>query len=122
MKKGGQRHGFTITTKNNDRTPLYVVNRNLENNIITVSKEKPITQAQSKLILTDLNYIAWEPQVGKQIEVQTRYRQKPAQCTIVEYSDTTLTLQYNEDSECDSEGQSCVLYDGTKCCGGGIIR
>ena len=117
----GQRHGFAITTSNSLRTPLYVTNRNLELNTITVSEEKPMTKTNDKLTLTDLNYIGWTPRVGSTIEVQTRYRQKPSLCTVTEYTDTTLVLTYNNEGECDSEGQSCVLYDGNVCCGGGII-
>ena len=117
----GQRHGFVISTEDSLRTPFYVQERDLEENTITVSKEKPMTNAKSTLRLTDVNYIAWTPKIGSMVEAQTRYRQRPALTTVLSYTDATLTLAYLQESECESEGQSCVLYDGNVCCGGGII-
>jgi tRNA-uridine 2-sulfurtransferase len=117
----GQRHGFTITTEDSERPVLYVIERNIENNTITVGDSKPIRKVASGLTLTYLNYINWEPEVGTTIEVQTRYRQKPTTCTIKNVTSNTLELSYNEVSEEVSVGQSCVLYDGMRTLGGGII-
>lgn len=117
----GQRHGFTITKGEPTRDIYYVHDRNLEKNTITVSKEKPQQKEQSSMMLSDVNYIAWEPKVGAVIEVQTRYRQKPSLCTITSVTPNNLTLTFTKNAEQVSKGQSCVLYDGLTCCGGGII-
>ena len=121
MYTNGQRQGFTITTANSKREPYYVCNRNIQKNTITVSTVMTHTKKESLLTLCDMNYIAWKPEVGSTIEAQTRYRQKPALCTISRIEKNTLTLTYTEEGEVASVGQSCVLYDGMTCCGGGII-
>ncbi len=119
----GQRQGFTITTSNPVRHPYYVTTTNAANNTIVVSTKKPEQEVKSSMTLTEVNYIAWQPQVGETIEVQTRYRQKPTICTITDADGTnTLTLQFTQSAEQVSSGQSCVLYSRDVCCGGGIIR
>lgn len=117
----GQRQGFTTSTQNTLRKPYYVCDRNIQENTITVTTKKMRATKESKIKLTELNYIAWEPKVGATILIQTRYRQKPALCKIVSKDDTALILMYTEEGETASLGQSCVLYDGEVCCGGGII-
>jgi tRNA-specific 2-thiouridylase len=118
----GQRHGFTITSQDPHRAPLYVASRDITANTITVSTEKPSTKVASTFKLAHTNYIHWMPKQGAQIEVQTRYRQKPSVCTIVSAEGDTLTLAYAQESEEVSVGQSCVLYEGHRCVGGGIIQ
>lgn len=117
----GQRHGFTITQQDAQRTPLYVVSRDLAQNTITVSPHKPERQKESILNVEKTNYIAWTPMLNTRIEIQTRYRQKPVACEIINIEDQKLALKYIEGAEEASLGQSCVLYDGSRCVGGGII-
>lgn len=117
----GQRHGFTINAENPESKPYYVVARDIKSNTITVATKKPVQEEKSNVTLTALNYIAWEPIVGATIEIQTRYRQKPTLCTIDEIAENFLKLAYIETGEQISRGQSCVLYNGMQCCGGGII-
>jgi tRNA-specific 2-thiouridylase len=117
----GQRQGFTVTSTNNERTPYYVVKRDMHANTITVSSKKIQSEVKSILTLRDLNYITWNPCVGNTIEVQTRYHQKPTLCRITAHDGDQLVLEYTHVGEVASEGQSCVLYDGNICCGGGII-
>jgi tRNA-uridine 2-sulfurtransferase len=117
----GQRHGFLITKQSALRTPYYVVVRDIERNTITVDTKPPVAEVQSTIKLSRVNYISFEPKVGMSIEIQTRYRQKPQLCTIVEVGNDTLILSWMEQGEQVSEGQSCVLYTGMTCLGGGII-
>lgn len=118
----GQRHGFIIDTMDKERLPYYVIRRDVQANTITVSNEKPMQATQSSISLSQCNYIAWQPHVGENIEIQTRYRQKTTVCRVTEVTAQTLTLAYMEESEMISSGQSCVLYRGMQCCGGGIIQ
>jgi tRNA-uridine 2-sulfurtransferase len=117
----GQRHGFTITEESAARTPHYVVSRDIARNTIIVDTKPSTQEMSSSITLTHTNYISWTPKVGNTIEIQTRYRQKPQTCTIVNTTETALELAYAEQGERVSVGQSCVLYDGIVCCGGGII-
>lgn len=118
----GQRHGFTVTAEDPSRHPYFVTERDTEHNTITVDTEKPLQEEKSEMTLHELNYIDFEPTLGATLDVQTRYRQKPSSCKITEITDSSLTLEFTEDAEQASAGQSCVLYEGGKCCGGGIIQ
>ncbi len=117
----GQRHGFTTSIHTTEHRPLYVVARDIEANTITVSTTKAPQEKLSSLTLETCNFINWQPKIGSTIEVQTRYRQKPSDCTVVSYEDGVLTLTYSEEAEPHSSGQSCVLYTADICHGGGII-
>lgn len=117
----GQRHGFTITAHDSARTPQYVTSRDLSQNTITVSPIKPIRKIRSELTLNNLNYIGWTPEESTSVLIQTRYRQKPVSAEVLTVTEDTLVLSYSETAEEVSAGQSCVLYDGMRCLGGGII-
>jgi tRNA-specific 2-thiouridylase len=117
----GQRHGFSISINTSTRTPYYVVDRNIQANTITVSNKKPVINKNSSIKISHVNYIDWEPKIDMIIAIQTRYRQKTSLCTVTSVSADTITLSFTEEAEEVSSGQSCVFYDGMRCCGGGII-
>ena len=73
--------------------------------------------------LTDLNCIAWEPQNNQMVSFQSRYRQKPTTATVHEVllHKKMLILKLTEEADGLTSGQSCVLYSGSRCLGGGII-
>jgi tRNA-specific 2-thiouridylase len=118
----GQRHGFFIDDTNAKRKPHYVIERNIEKSVIVVSTNKPTTRESKSLVIGTLNYINWKPKIGAIVEVQTRYRQTPTICTVTELTPQTLTLTYNKEGEAAPVGQSCVLYEGKRLLGGGIIQ
>jgi tRNA-specific 2-thiouridylase len=117
----GQRHGFTITDPDEAKRPHYILSRDIANNTITVSEHKPQERSGDTITLVNFNAIAWMPREGEQVELQTRYRQKPVAGTITAHEGDTLTITYAGEGEQASEGQSCVLYRGSRCLGGGII-
>ncbi len=59
---------------------------------------------------------------GETIEFQIRYRQEPLTATIASIEDATLTLKTTTPVDTPASGQSCVLYRGSECIGGGIIQ
>lgn len=117
----GQRHGFTITSADPERRPHYVTERNIEANTITVSCTKPAEQLTTSINLTEVNLIGEPVSVLSAVTLQSRYRQAPTACKIRNITPDTMKLELTEPSESVSKGQSCVLYDGTRCIGGGII-
>lgn len=116
----GQRHGFTLNNKDTDRKHHYVISKNTEQNTITVSEEKPHTGAEESITLGTVT-LRTLLQVGDVVEAQFRYRQTPFSITITAITDTTLTLKTNEEVEKPAVGQSCVIYRGNHCLGGGTI-
>ncbi len=116
----GQRHGFTLTTTTPNAAPRYVIARDIAGNTITVSAHEPIRRADEALLLHSCN-ITTILQVGDRITYQTRYRQQPQTGIVSEVREATLTIMPEGATEAAASGQSCVLYDGTRCIGGGII-
>ncbi len=117
----GQRHGFTITTKTNLESPHYVIHRDIDKNVIVVSTQKPYMTTSTELLLRETNFIHFTPAVGATIEIQNRYRQKPIEALITSVATSSVSLKPRLECESASIGQSCVLYQGDTCLGGGII-
>jgi tRNA-uridine 2-sulfurtransferase len=116
----GQRHGFTLTNKDTEREHLYVVDKDVEQNTITVAPQRRTTSIQDTLSLT--NIVLRSPlSVGDTVEAQFRYRQAPFKITISEVTSTQLSFRVAGTVETPAVGQSCVLYRGTHCLGGGIL-
>lgn len=117
----GQRHGFTINTQSTEQAAQYVIARDIDANTITVSPTPPAKSAGNELRLEDCNFITYAPKIGDVLEVQTRYRQKPTTCEVTAIEEDHIMLRYQAQADSPSEGQSCVLYKGEQCLGGGII-
>lgn len=117
----GQRHGFSITGSGPDSVPHYVIGKDVANNTITVSPHPPVMATRSTLTLTDV--VVRSPlAVGATLTAETRYHQRePLTVTISAQTHKSLTLTTEAAGEAVSAGQSCVLYQGDTCIGGGII-
>jgi tRNA-specific 2-thiouridylase len=112
----GERHGFTITEKGTEDKRLYVVERDLEKNTITVSENINQTkESKNKIEIESANWIT-KPEFDKTYEARIRYQQKLEKCQI----EGEFVIFENEQSLATS-GQSVVVYDGEECIGGGII-
>ena len=117
----GQRHGFTITTNNTSRTALYVTARDIEANTITVSEHKRMVAPSNSLTLDSVNCITYDPKPLDELEIQIRYRQTPVLAKVLSVTEGSMKLTILGELDAPSSGQSCVLYDGDTCLGGGII-
>jgi tRNA-uridine 2-sulfurtransferase len=115
----GQRHGFNVHTNTSDGKPLYVVDRDITANTITVDT-KLRTIAHDQITLRSTNFFNEIP--GSPVYAQYRYRQTPFPVKI-DVRDKLIQIKSLDDSvEKPSHGQSCVLYTGDICHGGGIIE
>lgn len=114
----GQRHGFTLTTHDTARQPHYVTHKDLTANTITVAPERPITNATAQW---QLHSIVLPADLPPSITAQIRYRQTPFAVHILDRTADTLALQPTNPTDTPASGQSCVLYSGERCLGGGII-
>jgi len=114
----GQRHGFTLTNQDTSRAALYVVDRDIISNTITVSNEKPHLHKADSISLTQLQL---HDEASSDLTAQFRHRQTPFPVALAQKNDVyTLTLTTTA-VERPAIGQSCVLYQGQWCVGGGII-
>ncbi len=117
----GQRHGFTIDTKNENRDVYYVAAKDINKNTVTVSPNKPKLNAEDELVLENI-VIRELLNVDDKLSAQTRYRQTPFMIEVKSISEQKIILSIIDNStEAVAKGQSCVLYRDELCVGGGII-
>ncbi len=116
----GQRQGFYVQTHTDTSEPMYILEKNIyENTLIVGTKQREVGKTQV-LTLTHCNFINPVP---IRCSAQFRYRQKPFRVeTHPVHPDTISISVCDEHVELPSLGQSCVLYDGEECLGGGIIQ
>lgn len=117
----GQRHGFTITEPTTDRAPHYVIARDLDANTVTVATTPPALDPGSELTLRSVNWFGEIPSCPTDLEAQFRYRQTPLPVRITTASHEECILTVPNGAQVPAVGQSCVIYDGAVCRGGGII-
>ena len=117
----GQRHGITYTEQNEKRPTYYVVKKDHEQNILYVDTKKP-TLAAGVLKLTDVVWNEGVPPTEPSISIQIRYRQQPISAQLTFCEGTSATIEVSGAMEMPAAGQSCVIYIGDRCLGGGIIE
>jgi tRNA-specific 2-thiouridylase len=108
--------GERIALANAAPGPWYVIGKDIEANELIVSSEISQTRPVHEIDLTQTN---WFSMSEKAVEAQYRYHGPRISGTLTMHGnrfslDTPLT-------EPVAQGQSLVLYDGSKCLGGGII-
>jgi tRNA-uridine 2-sulfurtransferase len=116
----GQRHGFTINTSEENRSPYYVIGKDIIKNTVTVAKSRPEWPIGTGISLSQLT-LRTKVTTGDTLQAQIRYRQKPFKVSVTHVSDDLLVVSPVETTERGAVGQSCVLYTDDICHGGGII-
>lgn len=141
----GQRHGLYlngVAGEINDGLPYYVVAKDLDKNIVYVSKNLndehiwaerlelndviirtgPVTTV-SPTVLGESLRAAGVPPVAPPVRVNVRLRHRaplvPAKIVLGENG--VATLEFENKIKRPASGQSAVIYDGEICLGGGII-
>ncbi len=147
----GERHGFNITKKSPEDSPLYVVKKDIRNNTITVAPHQEISSPKSKsikkfssesprvssptevgearlssekffkILLNSINWIE-----GKAPETDKEYfaRIRYRQEKIkckIKIDNDGVYILFKEKPWGLSSGQSLVLYEKNKMLGGGVI-
>lgn len=117
----GQRHGLYLSGvagEANDGLPYYVVKKDLENNVVYVSKNLNDEHIWAKeLELKDVVMRGCDPEPDMQVMVRLRHR-----APLVPAVFDGETLRFKKEIKRPASGQSAVLYDGEVCIGGGIIK
>lgn len=114
----GQRHGLYlsgVTGEVNEGLPYYVVDKNLEKNIVYVSKNLNDEHIWTdNLKLKDI-FLRTE-KIPEKILVRLRHR-----APLIEATFKNDTIYFENKIKRPASGQSAVFYDGEVCLGGGII-
>jgi tRNA-uridine 2-sulfurtransferase len=138
----GERRGFTIIDKGTNDEPMYVVDKNIDQNTITVAGSERVFLPNTDRLEFDLiqtNWISAVPEQNKVYDAQVRYHQDYQKCKIEPFQGQSSglgcvrsDLKEVEKSNCariifdnpqtGAKGQSVVVYDGDVCLGGGVIN
>jgi len=120
----GQRQGLGIGgSSQGDGQPWYVVDKDLENNILIVAQghDHPALFSNA-LRATNIHWIADQPtSLPFRCFAKTRYRQADQACTIVKLDANCCTVEFDVAQRAVTPGQSVVFYTNDECLGGAII-
>ncbi len=125
----GQRQGLGIGgTSNHSDAPWYVVEKDLDNNILLVAQgnEHPAL-FKSALFTGDVFWVAGEqpdmndPSAAAGLTAKVRYRQADQDCTLTAI-EGGYRVDFTTPQRAITAGQSVVFYQGDVCLGGGVIE
>ena len=117
----GQRHGFTLHTTNQSRTPMFVIDTDTKQNTITVGTKEQILETADTVSL-GATVLRHTVAVGEELVAQIRYRQTPFSVIVTQKDGPSIEITPTDDIQRPAAGQSCVLYRGSLCVGGGILE
>ncbi len=120
----GQRQGLGIGgVQNRPEAPWYVVDKDLQRNVLIVSQGNENNDLFSKtLIAQPATWINQEgPQMPLQCSAKIRYRQADQACTVQALEDGRLEVTFQQAQRAVTPGQYVVFYQHERCLGGAII-
>jgi tRNA-specific 2-thiouridylase len=100
--------------------PWYVVKKDMNKNVLTVSKNQNTLMPQKVITLTQTNWFATNTAADvSEVEAQYRYHGPKVKGSLI--TETNSFVPNSPIEESVAAGQSLVLYQGEQCIGGGII-
>ena len=111
----GERHGFSVN--NNAGIPYFVVDKNIENNTITVSNNPKEKKFEKDIYIQSENWLPKRPDENQIIDAVFRYHGETYKIKLGRDN----KLNFQNESTTPAEGQSVVFYSGEQCLGGGIV-
>ena len=120
----GQRKGLGIGgLQNADETPWYVVDKDLENNILIIAQGQDHPRLYHNTLETShIHWINGTESAVKTCTAKIRYRQADQQCTIESPSEDKYIIHFEQAQRAITPGQSIVFYQDEVCLGGGVIE
>jgi tRNA-specific 2-thiouridylase len=115
----GQRKGLGVAAG----FPLYVIEKDTENNILVVGPRKAL--CKRTLCVGEVNWVSTNPppaDASLKAEVEVRYRTKPIPGELHVRNDGTVHIDVPRHDQAIAPGQSAVWYQGDVLIGGGIIQ
>ena len=112
----GQRKGIKISAAE----PLYVLDKNPENNELIVGTDSDLNQ--SSIIAKNVNWISGETPISAQhVQVKIRYKAEAQDATIEPIDSNRVRIQFFTPVRDATPGQFAVFYDDDIVLGGGEI-
>jgi len=116
MYTEGQREGFNIPEASE---PYFVVSKDVEKNIIVVSREKKnLSIDPSNLVLKD---VVLRDKLPDSCLANIRYHGQDLKCKIKSVIENEINCSIDLNDDVIAPGQSVVFYKDDVCLGGGII-
>ncbi len=125
----GQRQGLGIGgLKNADEAPWYVLDKDLERNVLIAGqgKDHPLLLSDS-LTCSHIDWVSGKaPEMPCQLKAKVRYRQQDQDCTLTRDASGDYRVIFDQPQRAVTPGQSVVFYDDLcdeqVCLGGGVIE
>lgn len=119
----GQRQGLGIGGGVGGAEPWFVVDKDLERNVLLVAQGSSHPRLFStSLIATNVNWIsAQKPEGEFRCTAKFRYRQPDQGVIVRPLEGNRCEVIFDEEQKAVTPGQAVVFYDGEVCLGGGTI-
>jgi tRNA-specific 2-thiouridylase len=111
----GQRSGLKLSGG-----PWFVVDKNVKENIIYISRENKAIREQSEFRVGKFNWISGNQPVKKELKVKIRHGATFFNCTL-EVKNKEGSVKLEKPDTGIAPGQFAVFYDEDVCLGGGVI-
>ncbi|MDO8521060.1 MAG: tRNA 2-thiouridine(34) synthase MnmA, partial [bacterium] len=125
----GQRHGFSVIKSSAQEKPYFVVTKDVERNMITVSHRNTDSSAgrRTEVVLKGVNTLSEKLQsdTPQSCLARIRYRGELIKAkwkNIGNAEKKEAQAVFEVPQEGIAAGQSLVAYDGEECLGGGVIE
>ena len=120
----GQRKGLGIGgLQHADETPWYVVDKDLDNNVLIVAQGQDHPRLYHDTLETShIHWINGENSAVNQCTAKIRYRQADQRCSLQTPSSDRHIFKFEQPQRAITPGQSIVLYQDEVCLGGGVIE
>jgi len=112
----GQRRGIGIAHPE----PLYVTGIDAKRNAIVVGPKSGLFA--SGLQATGLHLLSTDAlRPGQTLQARIRHNHSPAEATVTDCTDTSITIRFEQPQLSVTPGQAAVFYDGDTVLGGAVI-
>lgn len=116
----GERHHFNVRSRTSNMEPLYVLARDLEQNILVVGPKANL-ETIKVVSLSEVNWTSGQaPASGAPLLARVRHRGELLSCRL-QREGNSWRVEFASPPAALAPGQSLVLYNKNICLGGGII-
>lgn len=112
----GQRSGLGLSGG-----PWYVVKKDINNNVIYISRENILSIGRAEFTVSKFNWITGSPPKGEDFKVKIRHGASYYNCQLSFTGNTEAKVKLDKSDLGIAAGQFAVFYSDNICHGGGII-